>query len=49
VVALDAQRAAEADEIGGRAHVLGGHSRGVARGEQKGNILGLSNEADILG
>jgi len=35
--ALDLEAAPEPDEIAGRAHVLGGHSRGVARGEQKGN------------
>ena len=39
VRALDAQRAAEADEIGGRADVLVGHSRAVARREQKVNIF----------
>jgi hypothetical protein len=29
--ALDLEAAPEPDEIAGRAHVLGGHSRGVAR------------------
>jgi hypothetical protein len=40
--ALDLEAAPEPEEIAGRAHVLGGHSRGVARGEHKGNILAYS-------
>jgi hypothetical protein len=39
--ALDLEAAPEPDEIAGRAHVLGGHSRGVARGEQKVNMAVL--------
>jgi len=38
VVALYAQRAAEADEIAGGAHMLGGHASGLARGEHKVNM-----------
>ena len=42
VAALDAQAAAETDEIGGRAHVLGGPSAGVGTAEQKGNMAKIA-------
>lgn len=44
--ALHAQRAAEADEIGGRADVLVEHSRAVACGEQKGSIANITESSD---